>query len=142
MNIYVFCGCLAIAAVAACATAEAANELPADEPTTVNGYELACTGVGDEAKEDARWPSFPVRIEFANRDAQYLSDVDITVTDAKGEALFTVRCESPWFLAKIPPGKYTVAGTFQGLTKTAKFTAPASGQARIVVRYPEVAGDN
>lgn len=142
MNIYVFCGCLAIAAVAGCAVAEAANELPADEPTTVNGYELACTGVGDEAKEDARWPAFPVRIEFANRDAQYLSDVDVTVSDSHGEALFTVRCESPWFLAKIPPGKYTVAGTFQGLTKTAKFTAPASGQARVVVRYPEVAGDH
>jgi hypothetical protein len=142
MNIFLFGGCLAIAAVGAYATAKAANELPDDTPTTVNGYELACTGVGDEAKADPRWPAFPVRIEFANRDAQYLSDVDVTITDAKGEALFSVRCESPWFLAKIPPGKYTVAGTFDGQTETAKFTAPASGQSRIVVRFPQVAGDH
>ena len=144
MKVVTFLFCLVVAAALARVTARAddAQILPADQPTTVNGVEVACTGVGDEANTDPRWPAYAVRIEFANAHAEYLSDIDITVSDAKGEVLFTLRCASPWFLAKLPPGKYTVAGTFEDrLTKTAKFTAPAQGQARIIVRYPEVAGD-
>lgn len=143
MNPFLFWSCVAVAAVAGCATARAqdADTLPADQPAEINGYEVACTGVGDEAREDPRWPAFGVRIEFANRDAQYLSDIDVSITNAAGESLFRVRCESPWLLAKLPAGRYTVAGTFEGITKTAKLTAPSAGQARIVVRFPEVGGD-
>jgi len=143
MNPYLFWSCVAIATVTACATARAddANTIPADQPTDVNGYEVACSGVGDEARTDPRWPAFAVKIEFANRDAEYLSDIDVSVADAAGKALFRVRCETPWLLAKLPAGKYTVAGTYEGITKTAKLTAPATGQARVVVRFPEIAGD-
>jgi hypothetical protein len=144
MNPFLFWGCMAVAAVTACATARAddANTLPPDQPAEVNGIEVACSGVGDEARTDPRWPAFAVKIEFANRDAEYLSDIDVTVSSAAdSEVLFHVRCETPWVLAKLPPGKYTVAGTYEGITKTAKLTAPASGQARIVVRFPEIAGE-
>ena len=143
MNPFAFAACLGVAVVLACAVARAddAQTLPIDEPTTINGIEVACTGVGDDANTDPRWPQYPVRIEFANANAEYLADLDITISDARGGVLFTVRCDSPWFLAKLPPGKYMVAGTFEErLTKTAKFTAPARGQARIIVRFPEVTG--
>lgn len=143
MNPFLFWGCMAVAAVVASATARAddANTLSADQPTEVNGYEIACSGVGNEARVDPRWPAFAVKIEFANRDAEYLSDIDVSVANAAGEELFHVRCEAPWLLAKLPAGKYTVTGIYEGITKTTKLTAPANGQARIVVRFPEVAGD-
>jgi hypothetical protein len=142
MKLITFLLCLAIAAVAAyvAARADDADTMPADERIEVNGYALACTGVGDEARNDPRWREFSLRIEFANRDAQYLSDIDVKLSDAGGE-LFAVRCESPWLLADMPPGKYTVTGTFEGIAKTVKVSAPATGQARIVIRFPEVAGD-
>lgn len=138
-----FLVCLAIAAVIAWAAARADDEvaLPDDQPTTINGVEVACTGVGDEARDDPRWRAFPVRIEFAGGEAQYLADLDIRITDASGAELVRARCNAPWFLADLAPGKYTVTGTFQGLTKTAKFTAPQSGQARVIVRFPEIVGD-
>jgi hypothetical protein len=144
MNAFLFTGCVALAALAACATARAddANTLPPDQPTEVNGIEVACSGVGDEARTDPRWSAFAVKIEFANRDAEYLSDIDVTVANAAdGEVLFHVRCETPWLLADLPPGKYTVAGGYEGITKTAKLTAPAAGQARIVIRFPEIFGE-
>jgi len=144
MNPFAFAACFAIAAVLACMTARAddAHTLPADQPATVNGIDVACTGIGDEAQTDPRWPEYAVRIEFADGQAQYLADIDITIADAKGEVLLQLRCDSPWFLAKLAPGKYTVSGTYQDrLTKTAKFTAPKSGQARIVVRFPEVVSE-
>jgi hypothetical protein len=142
MSPFLFWGMVAIASVVAHATARAddANTLPPDQPTDVNGIEVACSGVGDEARVDPRWPAFAVKIEFANRDAEYLSDIDVSLANAAGEPLLHVRCETPWLLAKLPAGKYTVTGTYEGISKTAKLTAPATGQARVVVRFPEIAG--
>lgn len=121
--------------------ADDAQRLPPDEPAVVNGLELVCTGVGEDARNDPRWRAYPVRIEFANADAQYLSDAVLAVSTAEGETLFEVTCDSPWILAKLVPGKYTLTATYDGIVKKEKFTAPKSGQARFVVRFPEVPGD-
>jgi hypothetical protein len=104
----------AAAIVAATVLVRAQDEraMPLDRPVEVNGYDLVCTGVGDEARDDPRWREYPVRIEFANRDAQYLANIDVAVADADGKLLFAVLCESPWLLAKLPPGKYTATGVF------------------------------
>jgi hypothetical protein len=125
----------------AVAQAEDARKLPPDEPVVVNGLDLVCTGVGEDARNDPRWRAYPVRIEFANAKAEYLSDAVLAVSTAEGEQLFEVTCDSPWVLAKLEPGKYVLAATYEGIVKTEKFTAPKSGQGRFVVRFPEIAGD-
>ncbi|MEQ1753062.1 MAG: hypothetical protein ABL973_02895 [Micropepsaceae bacterium] len=121
-------------------SADSTTSLPSDQSVDVNGFELACTGIGDEAQNDPRWKAFPVRLEFAGGRAQYLADVKVTVTNAAGTELFKVQCDSPWLLAKLQPGKYQVRGDFRGIQKTSNFMAPKKGQARIIVRYPEVVG--
>ncbi|NOT42806.1 MAG: hypothetical protein HOP13_20190 [Alphaproteobacteria bacterium] len=125
----------------AAAFADDIRKLPPDEPVVVNGFDLVCTGVGEDARNDPRWTAYPVRIEFANADAQYLSDAVLAVAKADGEQLFEVTCDSPWVLANLEPGKYVLAATYEGIVKTEKFTAPKSGQARFVVRFAEVPGD-
>ena len=145
MKIFAFAAPLAAVAVLACGAAGAAepnNTVPDDQTVTINGIDIACTGVGDEARSDPRWRDYPVRIEFAGGEAQYLSDLDISIFDSKGQSILEVSCNSPWLLAALPPGKYTVRGTFENLTKTAKFTAPATGQARVIVRFPEIVGND
>lgn len=123
-------------ACAGLAVAEAPTELPSDKPVTVNGYEVACTGIGDEAQADPRWKAFPVRIEFADARAEYLADVEATVIDAAGASLFSVRCDSPWLLVRLQPAKYKVQGRIGDTTRAAPFTAPAKGQIRVIVRFP------
>ena len=130
----------ALIALCSSAWAESSTSLPADEIVSVNGIELACTGIGEEAQTDPRWKAFPVRLEFAGGNAQYLADVDVSVTDSLGAQLFQVRCDSAWLLAKLPPGKYRVQGSFRNLIKSANFMTPKSGQARIIVRFPEIVG--
>ncbi len=142
MNSFKFIG-LASVALIGCAAAREDNvqPLPADQPVVVNGLDLVCTGVGEDARNDPRWTAYPVRIEFANADAQYLSDVVLSVAKADGTMMFEVTCDSPWILANLEPGKYVLHATYESFSKTEKFTAPKSGQARFVVRFPEVPGD-
>lgn len=142
MNSLRLIGFTAVALIG-CAAARAADvqSLPPDQPVVVNGLDLVCTGVGEDARNDPRWTAYPVRIEFANAAAQYLSDVSLAVATASGEQLFEVTCDSPWILANLEPGKYVLAATYEGFVKTEKFTAPKSGQARFVVRFTEVPGD-
>lgn len=122
------------------AFAESAVSLPSDTPVEVKGVELACTGIGDEAQSDPRWKSFPVRLEFAGGKAQYLADVEAAVFNVAGEELFKVRCDSPWLLVRLPAGKYQVKGSFRDIVKIANFMSPKKGQARIIVRFPEIVG--
>jgi hypothetical protein len=139
MNVVATCLATLFAIPLGAALARDAQTLPSDREATVGGIPVACTGVGDEANDDPRWPAYSTRIEFANSRAEYLSDVDISIANANGVTLLSVRCESPWFLAKLNPGRYTVTAVFDDrLTKTVRFSAATHGQARTIVRFPEV----
>jgi hypothetical protein len=54
------------------ASPAAADPISMDNPTTMNGVEVVCTGIGS-SQQDPRWPSYPVRVEFSNGGAQYLA---------------------------------------------------------------------
>lgn len=144
MKAITFIIALAVAAALAWATAKAddadsspGRQLPEDQLVDVGGgVQVACTGVGDEARYDPRWSDFSVRMEFAGGDAQFLSDLDISV---EGNGVkFDVSCNSPMLIADLPPGKYRLRAGFENLSKSTNFTAPKSGQARVVVRFEEV----
>lgn len=115
--------------------------LPDDEPITVGGVDVACTGVGDEAKENPRWRDYSVRLEFAGGESQYLADLDVSIATPDGDQFLAVRCGGPWLLVNLEPGRYRVRAEFEHrLVKTATITAPDHGQKRIVISFPEVVG--
>jgi hypothetical protein len=117
------------------------DRLPEDEGVTIQGIEVACTGVGDEAISDPRWRSYSVRLEFANGAREYLADLDVSVERANGEKLLSVRCSGPWLLVDLDSGKYRVRATYEDrLTKSVLITARDQGQKRIVISFPEVTG--
>jgi hypothetical protein len=128
-------------ALGAVALAADYNQLPDDEAVTINGFHVACTGVGDESKSDPKWRDYSVRLEFAGGEQQYLADVDVRVESASGEELVSVTCGGPWILVDLEPGKYRVRASFERLSKAATFTAPSHGQKRVVVAFPEIVGD-
>lgn len=122
-----------------------ADPLPMDQPITVNGIETACTGIGDDAQTDPRWPTYPVRVEFSNGGAQYLSGAHVTLSQA-GKTLASFDCSGAWVLFKnLKPGaNYKVAATITGQSgageKSATFTPPSRGQKRVVIQYPIASG--
>lgn len=117
----------------------AATNLPLNSPTTVSGVDTVCTGIGDEAQHDARWAAYPLKIVFAGKGGQFVTDADVTVSK-DGKDVVSVHCEGPWVLVKIPAGRYRITGALEGQNAQANAFAPATGQGRVILRFPNSGG--
>ena len=116
-----------------------ADSIAMDTPVTINGVEAACTGIAD-SKDDPRWQTYPIRIEFSNGGAQYLAGAHVSLVKS-GTVLAELDCQAPWVLFKLPPGSYGVTATILGSgakARTATFTPPKTGQKRITLQFPHI----
>jgi hypothetical protein len=103
-----------------------------------NGIKYACAGVGKASRSDPRWPSFPVKLEFAAANGDFLGDPDVTITDGSGKAVFQAQCNSPWVLIELPAGTYKVHATGQKGQYARDFdlAVKAGGQTKKTIRLP------
>lgn len=117
----------------------AQGSIPMDQPTTVGTVDTVCTGIGDDAQHDPRWLAYPVRIEFSNGGAQYLSGAHVELSTAAGKPLAALDCDGPWVLFKLGKGAYKVTATLTGQqgggTASATFSPPVKGQKRVVLSF-------
>jgi hypothetical protein len=117
------------------------RSLPQDRPVAMNGITAVCTGTGS-SKDNADWQTYPVRVEFSNAAAQFLSGMHVTLSSG-GKAVADFVCWAPWVLFKAPAGEsYKVTATLSGRAdspvKSAGFTVPSSGQKRVDIAFPEI----
>jgi hypothetical protein len=113
-----------------------APPLPFDSPVSMRAMEAVCTGIGADARNDPRWPTYPLRIELVGRAGEYLGQAEVTLTQ-NGEAIMSVRCGGPWLLVRLPPGAYDVTAVVENVSKTGRANVPATGQGRLILRFPE-----
>jgi hypothetical protein len=116
-----------------------ADPLPMDRPIQMNGLETVCTGIG-ETKDDPRWKTYPIRIEFSNGAAQYLSGATVKINQG-GNTIATLDCPGAWVLLKGAPGVYRVDATIDGSQAkpvNAPFKMGSGAQKRIVLRFPDI----
>ncbi|MBI2958722.1 MAG: carboxypeptidase regulatory-like domain-containing protein [Betaproteobacteria bacterium] len=107
----------AVVMLALAAAAATGYALP--QPKTENGITYVSGGIGaDEAKamlaEAMRYPLSAVF--FANRNNEYLADVEVTITDNAGREVLSAISEGPIMLLEIPAGRYTVEAEVGGKT--------------------------
>jgi hypothetical protein len=113
-----------------------AGGMPIDQETSVNGIEAACTGVGDQQENRARWSSYPVKLVVAGDRGQYYAGEHVSVTGRDGRPVADMTCNGPWVLMKLEPGAYKATVDLPGhAAKTISFTAPASGQHEVTVHF-------
>lgn len=92
--------CVAIQAVA--------QDLP---PVRVqNGISYVTGGIGADESDALRAQAhrYSLRILFAAREGNYLSDVDVTISTRGGERMLNVHTEGPFLYVNLPPGAYRV----------------------------------
>ncbi len=106
-----------------------------DTPTTINGVEVVCTGVGS-AKGDPRWNAYPVKIVLATTGGANLANAHVSLTKG-GQEVAGLDCDAPWILFKPPAGNYTATATLIGTTNAAhsNFSTSGSGQKEITLTF-------
>jgi hypothetical protein len=60
--------------------------------------------------------NYDLKLIFATREGNYLSDVNVTIVDEQGRKVLETVSEGPWFYTKLPAGKYKVTAEARGKT--------------------------
>jgi hypothetical protein len=59
-----------------------------------------------------------VKLVFALNTGNYVSDVQVRVTDSNGKVVIDDTSNGPWLLARLPAGSYTANASYNGHTVT------------------------
>lgn len=126
------------------AEAQSTPPLPINRPVSVDGVQIACTGIGFGSENNPRWRNYPVKLEMVNGRGQYLAYENVILFDRKAAGPIQLRCDAPWVLMQLPAGRYEANVTLSnGRARRVSFNVPRYGQRDVVVRFPnqgEMAG--
>ena len=96
-----------------------AAALAAQTPQQQNGITYINGGVGEEEQGamKAQRADYNLLLTFASKQSgAYRSDVQLDITDAKGNNLVSAANTGPMFFAKLPPGTYHISAAAEGKT--------------------------
>jgi len=96
---------------------------------TQQGYRFMSGGVGTEEREEMMQMAnrYDLALSFAARSGEYLSDVNVVITDAKGKEIVNTITAGPLFYAELPGGRYNVKVTYRGRTEEIKGLQVSNG---------------
>ena len=79
---------------------------------------------------------FNLKLVFAMKSGDYVSDVKVTIADTAGKTLLNTTSEGPWFLTKLPVGNYQIVATFAGNAE--KRTVAVGAEKLVELSYPDL----
>ena len=80
--------------------------------------------------------AFNLKLLLARKSGEYLGDVEIVISDAKGAEILKATSEGPIFMANLPAGSYEVAATTEGLTQKQRVTVVKGKLGTTHFRWP------
>lgn len=106
-------------------SAQTGISLHSDAAVAAPGVPAVSGGVSLNARDNLRAAEKDanVKLVFALDTGNYVSDVAVKVTDRSGKVVIDDVSNGPWVLARLPAGTYTATATYNGHTRTHKFTA-------------------
>jgi hypothetical protein len=78
---------------------------------------------------------FPVMLTFAWNQGNYLADVNIQVTNRKGDAVLRLQQQGPIVLIDLPNGSYTVNVDRNGKSQSRNISIGRGGRTNVVFRW-------
>lgn len=102
------------------------------------GASAVSGGVSVNARDSlrAQTPPHNVKMVFSLNTGNYVSDVQVKVTDKSGKVVLDELSNGPWLYAKLPPGSYTAAATYNGSTVKQNVSVARSGARTAQFRWP------
>ena len=100
------------------------------ETKTDKGITYVSGGIGLDEREALRrvGQDYDLRLSFAEKAGNYLSDVEVVIKDAEGKTALEAISQGPWFFAKLPAGQYTILASMKGKTHQQMARVIAHGQ--------------
>ncbi|MEO7725682.1 MAG: carboxypeptidase regulatory-like domain-containing protein [Burkholderiales bacterium] len=91
----------------------------AESVETAGNVSYVSGGVGADSIDrlNSLAKDFNLKLVFALRSGDYVSDVQVNIASASGKTLLDTASQGPWFLTRLPAGKYQIAATFAGKTE-------------------------
>ena len=95
-------------------------------------------GVSVNARDNmrAQTPPHNLKMVFALNTGNYVSDVQVKVTDKSGKVVLEDISNGPWLFANLPAGTYTATATYNGTPMTQKVTVARGGARTAQFRWP------
>ena len=79
---------------------------------------------------------YNLKVVFTLEAGNYLADVDVLLKDQRGETLVRDVSDSPFFVARVPAGTYTVTATHDGKMRSRSVHVTADGLRTVYMRWP------
>jgi hypothetical protein len=73
--------------------------------------------------------AYNLRMTFASKTGNHLSDIDVTITSGAGGPILSVRTEGPVLFVRLPAGRYQIGAQTRHITETRNIQVPAHGAA-------------
>jgi hypothetical protein len=99
-------------------------------------YTSGGIGINSQERLNARASEFNLKLVFTLNEGNYIADVNVMLTDAKGRKVVEHTADGPFFMARLPAGQYNVAATYDGKTVTRKISVGGSGLRTEYFRWP------
>lgn len=83
--------------------------------------------------------SWPLTLELsqsATPQAEYISDVQVTIKDKSGSTVLDMNAEGPYVLVKLPPGKYALDAVYNSKNLHREITLQKGRSKRISLMWP------
>lgn len=113
----------ALALGAAVPLAHAQDEIVVVEPMRVTTYLNGGIGADEEQMMRKAAKDWPLRMIFSEKkDNEFVADVRLLVTDAKGAPVLMLHGAGPMTYAMLPAGKYRISASHKGQTETREVT--------------------
>jgi len=112
---------LALALMLFAATGVCMAQESLDDVTPGSVPSFCGIAVGEEEQDyESKGPlPWTLKLIFADKQTrQYLSDVEVVVTDTKGTQWLQNMCEGAWIVMALPAGEYELACTYGDATET------------------------
>ncbi len=114
------------------------------KPQTQGDVTFVTGGVGEEEHKALRaiQGRYNLHLTFAVKGSgEYVADVKVKITDAKGHAVLNTKTNGPNLFAQLKPGHYKVTADRDGHVLSEEFEAPAKHGVSIVFDFPVEKGD-
>ena len=99
--------------------------------TANSGVQYMNGGIGDDSRREvnqiAHERNFNVKLVFAWRTGNFVSDIPVIIDDAEGNKVLALERSDPLLLLRLPPGHYTARAEYNGATVSHAFKAPETG---------------